>query len=127
MDNILQRRSQNSFKTNLTNMSTRRSKTVNVHNFTSSRSKCKIVHITLQKKVTMKHDQNRDKVDRVQSVTRNRGRSRVWFVNVIGGCNTSDDIKNHLAAIRWIYVTSVGRICRAANSRILRWRSRRYK
>ena len=29
MDNILQRRSQNSFKTNLTNMSTRRSKTVN--------------------------------------------------------------------------------------------------
>ena len=38
MDNILQRRSQNSFKTNLTNMSTRRSKTVPlVHKFTSSR------------------------------------------------------------------------------------------
>ena len=39
MDNILQRRSQNSFKTNLTNMSTSRSKTVqqSVYNFTSNR------------------------------------------------------------------------------------------
>ena len=52
MDNILQRRSQNSFKTNLTNMSTRRSKTVNGRVQGTGRFQCrflpKIIHYSVQ-------------------------------------------------------------------------------